>query len=64
MWTSSPRNSRVLVGCQEGGAVGWLFPSVEFPVDESVDADSVGGVVVGSDGWAGCWLGSSGGMVG
>ena len=27
-------------------------------------ADSVGGVVAGSDGWAGCGLGSSGEMVG
>ena len=42
-----------------GVPLGWLVPSVEFPVDGDVVADSVGGVVVGSDDWAGCGLGSS-----
>ena len=47
-------------GCRLSGS----SPSVEFPVDGDVVADSVGGVVVGSDDWAGYGLGSSGGMVG
>ena len=37
--------------------------SGEFDVDGEVDDDSVGGVVIGSE-WAGCDLGSSGGMDG
>ena len=47
-----------------GVPLGWHVPSVVFLVDGDVVADSVGGVVVGSDDWAGCGLGSSGEMVG
>ena len=35
----------------------------EFDVDGDVDDDSVGGVVIGSE-WAGCAVGSSGGIDG
>ena len=48
------------MGCLWGGS----SPSVEFPVDGDVVADSVGRVVAVSDDWAGCGLGSSGRMVG
>ena len=35
-------------------AFGGPFPSVDGPVDGDEGADSVGGVVAGSEDWAGC----------
>ena len=47
--------------CSWGGS----FPSDKLSVDGDGEAESVGGAVVGSGGWAGCGLGIEGvGLVG
>ena len=43
-----------MVGRSMQGSWGGPFPSVDGPVDGDEEADSVGGVVAGSEDWAGC----------